>query len=211
MVALAFAASVQGQALPACTPVTFEGSNPFSVNGLWHTTTACGANAGGTVHSTPTALYYGIDDTCDFDDGDEEGNEGEATSPPIALPGLAELRFASRRDAEVDEEYDLTEVQYSTDGGTNWTTLLTGFDLPNTGNWSAIRVALPPLSSPFVQIRFTFESGDDISNDTLGWMVDDVQVCAVPQNVPASNPFGLALMAALLAAAALGALRLRRR
>ena len=211
----ALAATANGQALPACTPITFESGNPFTVTGLWHTTTACGASTPSSAHSTPTALYYGIDGQCNFDNGDE--NSGTATSPPISVPiGFTPaIRFNSIRQAEVDGQFDQTLVQYSTDGGGVWNTVLTGFELRNGEGWNAFSVTLPPIAVPAIQVRFLFDTDDEVSNQGLGWMVDDVQVCspafggAAP--VPASSPWGLALVATLLALFAAAALRFRRR
>ena len=199
-----------GQALPACTPITFESGTTegFATSGLWHVSTACGANAG--AHSTPNVLYYGIDGTCIYDNG--AINSGTADSPPIQVPGASEVRFNSRLSVEGDTDFDLANVQYSTDGGGSWQPLLDKSAMFNDGAWHAIVAPLPVLSVSSVQLRFAFNTVDNQFNSALGWMVDDIQVCRQPSvPVPASNPGSLALMAALLALAASGALRFRRR
>lgn len=205
----ALATSAWGQALPACTPITFETGTTegFATTGLWHASTACGANAG--AHTTPNVLYYGIDGQCNFDNG--ATNSGNADSPPINVFGASQLRFNHRQSSEDGSEYDMSTVEYSTDGGGSWLPLIGPEDLSRDGNWHAVTADFPPLGVPTVMLRFRFASIDDISNDGLGWMVDDIQICQLPGlAVPASNTGTLALMAVLLMLAGLGALRLRR-
>lgn len=212
----AFASQAWGQALPRCSPVQFNGgsNDGFAVSGLWHVSSTCGAQSG--VHSTPYALYYGIDGACNFDNA--ATNSGQATSPPFSVaPGLSIL-FNSRREAETGS-FDITTIEYSIDDGGSWTTFVSTNDdadaLPNDGEWHAVAFQLPAgaTGTGTARFRFGFSTGDNISNDGLGWMVDDIQVCTVPHvaaaPIPVSDPRLLLLMAAALSLLAFGALRRR--
>lgn len=212
----AIATQAWGQAVPTCSPIRFDGGSNtgFVLTGLWHVSSTCGAQTG--THSTPYALYYGIEGACNFETG--SANSGIAVSPPISVaPGLA-LLFNSRRDAETGE-YDVTTVDYSIDDGVSWTTFVSSEAdeeaIPDDDTWRALAYPLPPgaTGAGTVRFRFTFDTGDDISNDGRGWMVDDIQVCTVPHvpaaPIPVSDPRLLLAMVAALSLLAFGALRRR--
>jgi len=116
-------------ALQACAlSEDFEsGAGGFTVdntfgdgNGLWHLTDRCWASQSG--HTTPSALYYGVDDRCDYDSGPPAGpTEGVVTSPEISLAGMTppiELAFnyllETKRDSAM---WDLARVEVSENGG----------------------------------------------------------------------------------------------
>jgi hypothetical protein len=216
VVLCAIAGQAWGQALPGCTPVQFNGgsNDGFTVSGLWHVSSTCGAQSG--AHSTPYALYYGIDGACNFNTG--ASNSGTADSPPMSVAPGVSILFNSRRSAETGS-FDVTTVEYSIDDGGSWTTFVSSFDdgdaIPNDNQWHAVAFSLPAgaTGTGTARFRFGFSTGDDISNDGFGWMIDDIQVCTVPHvaaaPIPVSDPRLLLLMAAALSLLAFGALRRR--
>ena len=202
------AAAAWGQPFPQCTPVTFESgtSEGYTLSGPWHVSTSCGANSG--AHSTTNVLYYGSDANCNYDLGTTSGT---ADSLPTVLPAPAEVRFNSRLQVESDTGFDLVEVQASTDGGGTWTTILDKSRLPNDNAWHPVSGVISGPGST-VQVRFSLDTVDGQVNSTLGWMIDDIQVCyATLPPVPASNHLTLALLAAALSGLAFLAFRRRAR
>jgi hypothetical protein len=122
---------------------------------------------------------------------------GTLTSPAFNLTGAlsAILRFRSWWEIEgVDSNnFDVMQVDYSTDGGTSWTSTgkLNPADDPagrhdqsysNNGyatepDWKEYLVDLSPaIGSSNVKIRFSFNTRDNLYNGFRGWLVDDVVV-----------------------------------
>lgn len=122
---------------------------------------------------------------------------GQLTSPAFSLNGAisAILRFRTWFEIEgVDaNEYDLMEVEYSTNGGASWTKVgklnpannLNGkHDQGYSNNgllaepgWKNYIVDLSPaIGSTNVKVRFAFDTRDANFNGFRGWLVDDVSV-----------------------------------
>jgi len=124
-------------------------------------------------------------------------NSGTLTSPAFNLNGAlsAILRFRAWWEIEGvnANNYDVMQVEYSTDGGTSWTATgrLNPADNPagrhdqsysNNGlatepGWKEYLVDLSPaIGSTNVRIRFSFDTEDSLYNGFRGWLVDDVVV-----------------------------------
>lgn len=122
---------------------------------------------------------------------------GTLTSPAFSLVGAlsAILRFRSWWEIEgVDSNnFDVMQVDYSTDGGSTWTSTgkLNPADDPagrhdqsysNNGyaaepGWKEYLVDLSPaIGSASVKVRFSFDTRDNLYNGFRGWLVDDVVV-----------------------------------
>ena len=147
-------------------------------NGLWHLSTGRSAD-GLPNHSPDYSLYYGQGETSTSGGNYNTGttNAGTATSPVIHVPpsGTTTLTFHYFRDAETGN-FDVTSVD-EIDGGT--TTLLSSYDgsIGNTaGAWTTATVDLTPFAGTDIQLRFTFNTIDNVLNGTEGWFVDDVNV-----------------------------------
>lgn len=156
----------------------FDGSGPLGAwtpTGLWNNDTE-GDPCGSLVAPFPspvTAAYYGDDTTCTYDTGSTTSGELTMTTP-IALTGAApQLRVHSFEETENSPSYDRRTVDISIDSGSNWTELLV---LTTEGSWYQASADLTPYVGDNVLIRFHFDSVDGISNDYLGWLIDDVEV-----------------------------------
>jgi hypothetical protein len=122
---------------------------------------------------------------------------GHLTSPSFSLTGAisAILRFRSWWEIEgvAANAYDTMQVEYSTNGGSTW--IATGKLNPannpagdhhegysNNGllaepGWKNYIVDLSAaIGAPSVQIRFAFDTRDNLYNGFRGWLVDDVSV-----------------------------------
>jgi len=129
-----------------------------------------------------------------------EPQQGDLTSPTFSLAGdtSAVLTFDSwwEIEAVAGQSYDLMSVQYSTDGGSTWTpagslnpasatdgssdqdfTSGGGIEVP--GVWQPYTVDLSGAAgSSTVQVRFDFNTGDELYNGFRGWLLDDATVTA---------------------------------
>jgi len=53
-----------------------------------------------------------------------------------------------------------------------------GVDIADSLAWSSLSLNLNAFVGQTIQIRFDFDTGDNILNDFLGWQVDDVALSA---------------------------------
>ena len=147
---------------------TFEGGlGSFSLGteaqNLWHVSAGCASLQPG--HSTPDALYFGIDSTCNYSNG--LAVAGTATSVPIAIANtsVVKLRFNYFLATENISSFDRASIQVSVNSGA-FTIVASnnqgGVALPETTAWTAGEVDLAPLvaglSSPSVRLRVAFDS-----------------------------------------------------
>jgi hypothetical protein len=171
---------------------------PNGTTGLWHLSQACAAATRG--HSLSTALYFGIDATCMFDNGNR--SHGVVTSPVIELAdaSAAVVEFAYFLGGEDGGSFDRASLEVSVNGGafevleSNFTRIVkrrvrrdpvaTAAGrlalIGNSDRWQHASVDLTPLlgdlPSAQVQLRFRFDTRDSIGNEFAGFYVDDVRV-----------------------------------
>lgn len=159
-----------------------DGLAGWTAESIWHVEEAsqsCMA-ASTPFPSGSKAAWFGLASTCAF-----------ATSPPlwfvgnltlqdaVALPadaGSIELSFSTRSDAEDDVIYDIRTVSVSSDG-TTWNTLPRVYN----SDWAVARFDLSAYADGSIRLRFRFDAGDSGSNDTIGWLLDDVRIVARPE------------------------------
>jgi hypothetical protein len=158
-------------------------------HGLWHHSTSCKVSLGG--HTQGGALYYGQDNTCDYDIG--IANRGVVESPPIDLTsyvsGPIELYFKYTIEVEpafcgyyTDLNLDLATVEISVDGGyyvtvarNCWAAGL--IDLGTPSSWIQSQpIDLSDYAGSVIQLRFGFNTVDYKNNDYDGFYVDDIVI-----------------------------------
>ena len=154
-------------------------------NGLWHLATGCNSALSG--HSTPTVLYYGRDDTCNYDNATE--NQGVVTSPPISLAGYSGMiEMTVNYFLETEGQpvtYDKAGIEVSENGGpfvsvahndgTSGPVLLTD----PVSIWTEAVIDLTAFTGSSIQIRFSFNTVDNIFNSYAGFYIDDVEITGV--------------------------------
>jgi len=152
----------------------FTDPSGWVMSGLWHVPTAlqCADLAGHGL-----VAYYGIDAACNYETGAR--TVGTLTSPPIDIPGAkaVRVRFDYFRQVEFysSATYDMTRVEARLDGG-SWSVIWM-HDSTNASGEAWSDVALAPFATDgaqTLQVRFAFDSVDGVSNDFIGWLVDNV-------------------------------------
>jgi hypothetical protein len=151
-----------------------SGQNGWTATGLWHM--ADGASPCAHSHSPSTSWYYGVDLTCTYSTGST--TSGYLTSPQIDLTAYsnAQLSFWYFYQTETTGTgYDKRIIQIKPTPSSSWITLqqLSG-DAMN--QWREKTLDLSSYAGNVIQIRFYFDSIDEVSNNFLGWHIDDILV-----------------------------------
>ena len=165
--------------LPTGLIEDFEGdTSGWTANGLWHLVenSAC-ASPG--YSSATHAMYYGQDAGCDYDTG--TAHSGNLISPEIGcLTASSTLNFQYFRQVEKtnNDPYETVSVAASVAGQNSWTTLWSKSSLETSENaWTASgNLSLAAFASQTIELRFRFDSVDNVENAFVGWLVDDVVV-----------------------------------
>ncbi|MCP4712552.1 MAG: hypothetical protein GY869_28335, partial [Planctomycetes bacterium] len=139
----------------------------YGVDDLWHQTTL-------SANSPVTSWWCGVDTSQTYATGNTINTA--VVSPPIDLSGVTDpttLYFYEFFDTE--SGWDFANVEISSDGGVYWQALR----VPPSGSSGGWIITALDLSShtglPMpIQIRFLFDTGDEINNDFPGWFIDDV-------------------------------------
>ncbi|MHC5185115.1 MAG: M4 family metallopeptidase, partial [Planctomycetota bacterium] len=145
-------------------------------NNLWHLTAGCRSTE--AAHSSPASLFYGLDDACSYDAG---SSEGVVTSPVISLAGITppvSLGFNYWLETENYPGSDLAAVEISQDGGPFYEYLSNDAGTlqdPSSG-WVPALLDISSMADSDIQIRFSFNTIDDLFNDFSGFYVDDIKV-----------------------------------
>ena len=124
-------------------------------------------------------MYYGQDGSCDYDTG--AATAGNLVSPEIdCLTESSSLSFSFFRQVEqtFSDPYETVSVAVSPVGSGTWTTLWSKTSLESSlSAWtSSGALSLGAYAGQTVQLRFRFDSVDEIDNGFVGWLVDDVVV-----------------------------------
>jgi subtilisin family serine protease len=169
-----------------------NGANGWVASGLWHQSFL-------RSYSPVTSWYYGREDTRNYDTG--SSNSGTLTSPIISLttaqhPLLIYKEWREVEDFPIPGAPDADQVQIGT-AGNKWDTvfasgLSTSIDTFNfqarfpvsldtrstltTPQWVSRAIDLSDYVGKTIQIRFAFDTLDDLFNNFEGWYVDDVIV-----------------------------------
>ena len=156
----------------------FEGgAGGWTTTGLWHLVTNSSCASPG--YSSPTrAMYYGQDASCDYDTGST--TSGNLVSPQFSATAGSSLSFDYFRQVESEQSdaYDRTEVAVSVVGSSTWTTVWSKDSTDASENaWtSSGAISLAAYASQSIQVRFRFDSEDNVANNFTGWLIDDVEV-----------------------------------
>lgn len=152
-----------------CTTGTFVRANPTMVtNG--GVVTQVGGDSGGDGFAAFTAVNSsaGVDDV--------DGGVCIATSATISVPQNSELSidwFHGQRDTGGDSN-DYFLLDYSLNGGSSFTTLVSFGDITHNASWQTATAAIPGGSSVVLRVRV---SDGTASGDLVEGGVDSISIC----------------------------------
>lgn len=152
-----------------------------SVTGLWHKTNSSSSSPN-PYRSYESAMWFGQNSTGDYDTGSTE--KGNLTSITFDLTTYfeASLEFYHWRECE---RRDTSFVYISTDGS-NWDkiyeTVLREDEVILPWEQKIFDIS-SYCGNASVTLRFYFDTFDDRYNDYPGWLVDDVKVTALHNDV----------------------------
>ena len=128
----------------------------------------------GNPPSGPNAFYFGNPAAMNFD-ANGSASSGVALSTPYELPTDVEIHLEAKVfiDAESSNSYDKFWLKIKTASDT--VTVIEKNDL-TVGLWKPFKVDLSYLAGQTIQLEFSFDSGDSISNTGLGLLVDDLKI-----------------------------------
>lgn len=151
------------------------GGLSWTTTGLWHLVESPYIGHNGSSH----AYWYGQDSTGNYDTG--TANSGDLTSPPIYIPSTGfYLRFWYGYETETQGlDWDQRWVQISVDGGP-FNNVLQLSDDP-MGWWlQGPVINLSGYAGHTIQVRFHFDTIDEVYNTFDGWYIDDFDISTTP-------------------------------
>jgi murein DD-endopeptidase MepM/ murein hydrolase activator NlpD len=166
---------------PEIAPVFYDmedGAPGWTSSGLWH----LGENPE-RAYSPNSRWYFGIEsEDLPGNYADGTPNYGSLTSPLIYLPDPEidySLRFWYYYQTESpSKHWDRRWVQISQDGGPFENVLQLYNDLPDS--WLHGILDLSDYNGSIIQVRFYFETLDDLFNEHEGWYIDDFEISTDP-------------------------------
>ncbi|MFX1401758.1 MAG: CARDB domain-containing protein [Promethearchaeota archaeon] len=152
-----------------------------SITGLWHLTNTSSFWPD-SYHSPIHSMWFGNESTGNYDTGLRE--VGDMTSIPINLTDVdvAFLEFYHWRAGE-GYGWDISSV-YISINGIDWD-LIYQVDDSYIPPWEKVSVDISAyVGNPSVQVRFEFDTIDEIANNYRGWLIDDVSVKGTGIQIP---------------------------
>ncbi|MBI5022138.1 MAG: immune inhibitor A [Ignavibacteriales bacterium] len=145
------------------TSVSYSGTD------LWHQTVS-------NASSKPTSWWDGIEQQGNYLNGERINNA--LISPPINLvSAIAPVQLLFTESFVTERGWDYCMVDVSVDGGASWTHLRGGYGTAPSGNtegWMISNLDLSAYAGSVINLRFYFDTGDNLYNEFPGWYVDDV-------------------------------------
>ncbi|WP_455142935.1 hypothetical protein [Candidatus Hodarchaeum mangrovi] len=170
----------------------FEGNvfPSWSATGLWHiedNNTSAYPIQG--IPSDSHYAWYGSNITGNYATNDGLGNatvnSGTLTSSPVDLTGFSAderilLEFWSYADTEYGTNYDMKQAYITSDGGSTWKNI-GNVTIESESSWQHYKFDISQYRNfSAIQIQFRFDTVDNLSNDYLGWLIDDIAIVSAP-------------------------------
>ena len=174
-----------GALIPILEQCWEEGLGNWTATGLWHCTTSV---QGVDLTNRNGVAYYGKDDATNPNYDTGARTSGFLTSPAIDVSEYAGAKvrvvFDYWRKVEyyTKAPYDKTWVEITFDG-TDWITIWSKDSRDvSEATWTRAEVMTDievPARGADLQIRFCFDSVDNVANKFVGWLIDCVKVYLV--------------------------------
>jgi len=152
-----------------CTTGAYVRANPTLVTDGGVTTQPSGSHAGSFSMFTATNSSAGVNDV--------DGGNCILNSPTWGVSAASTLSvwyFHGQRDAGDDPTGDFFRLEYSTNGGSTWTTLASTGDSTRNASWTNATASIPAGSN--VNLRVQCSDGA-ATGDLVECGVDDVSIC----------------------------------
>ncbi len=152
-----------------CATGAYVEGNPTQQTNGGVTTQVGGSNSGTTSIFTATNTSAGVNDV--------DGGNCILGSPSWSVANASTLSVAywhGQRDAGDDASGDFFALEYSTNGGSSWSTLASNGDSTSNAAWSTASTSIPAGSN--VQLRVQCSDGSS-AGDLVECGIDDVSIC----------------------------------
>ncbi|MCG8460544.1 MAG: hypothetical protein MI919_30045, partial [Holophagales bacterium] len=153
-----------------CTTGAYIEGNPTLQTDSGVTTQVDGSSSGTTSIFTASNTSAGVNDV--------DGGNCILTSPLWSVSSTSTLSIAyfhGQRDAGDDASGDFFLLEYSTNGGSSWTTLASNGDATQNAAWNTATAPIPAGSN--VQLRVQCSDGSG-PGDLVECGIDDVSICS---------------------------------
>ncbi len=144
-------------------PATF-----FRTTSLWHQTSSCASAPSGD-----TLLAFTREATCTYETGNRVRGFAEVH---VDIPSgeSASVTFDHKTEASSDASTEGLFLAYSIDGD-DWF-ILEDFRSSASTPWTTVTVDASALTGMAVQLRWWFDTFDEVDNDHAGWFIDNVVI-----------------------------------
>ena len=156
-------------AASTCSTGDYVEGNPTSVVNGGVTTQIGGSHSGVTSIFTATNTSAGVNDV--------DGGNCILSSPSWAVGSASTLSvwyWHGQRDAGDDAAGDFFRLEYSTNGGSTWSTLASAGDVTSNAVWTEATASIPAGSN--VELRVQCSDGS-AGGDLVECGIDDVSIC----------------------------------
>ncbi len=168
-----------------------SGATSWVRTGLWRIETGDACGAGSPTLTPASRAVYNRADTCTYNTGGI--NSGTLTSPVYTLSPTYEsvvLKYYDHSVVEgLDPNYDFQRVQVSINGGPFQTVRQdqSAGAAVTIRPWGERTIDLTAFRPTTLQVRFFFDTADNVANDFRGWYVDDVRIQKVSSDCNANT------------------------
>ena len=163
------AAAWSNDAASTCSTGAYVVGNPTVQTNGGVTTQVGGSNSGTNSIFTATNTSAGADDV--------DGGNCILRSPNWSVSDASTLsvaHFHGQRDAGDDSSGDFFRLEYSTNGGSSWSTLASNGDSTSNAAWSTSTAQIPAGSNVAIRVQCSDGSG---AGDLVECGIDDVSIC----------------------------------
>ncbi len=156
-------------AASTCSTGAYVVGNPTAQSGGGVTTQVGGSNSGTNSIFTATNTSIG--------NADVDGGNCILGSPTWSVADASTLSVAywhGQRDAGDDPSGDFFRLEYSTNGGSSWTTLRSNGDSQSNAAWATATASIPAGSNVALRVQCSDGAGP---GDIVECGIDDVSIC----------------------------------
>ena len=92
---------------------------------------------------------------------------------PYDLTGYSDIAIDFDDRCDTENGYDYGHVEFSADGGTNWTGV---YSCSGQSNWQSHHIDLPAPANGTAALKLRFRLSSDTSQNAAGWAIDNIKL-----------------------------------